>query len=63
MQFVNPIVKVAQNSLCMASSKIEMLIPAKLLPVVFFKELAFTKYLFIYLLQQAESFKSGQNAS
>ena len=27
--------------------KIEMLIPAKLLPVVFFKELIFTKYLFI----------------
>ena len=43
--------------------KIEMLTPAKLLPVVFFKELVFTKYLFIYLLQQAESFNSGWNAS
>ena len=61
----NNTVKVAQNSSCMASSnpKIKMLTPAKLLPVVFFKELVFTKYLFIYLLQQAESFNSGRNAS
>ena len=43
--------------------KFEMLIPANLLPVIFFKELVFTKYLFIYLLQQAESFNSGQNES
>ena len=43
--------------------KIKMLIPAKLLPVIFFKELVFTKYLLIYILQQAESFNSGQNAS
>ena len=31
--------------------------------VVFFKELVLTKYLFIYLLQQAKSFNSGRNAS
>ena len=43
--------------------KIEMLIPEKLLSVVFFKELVFTKYLFIYLLQQIKSFNSGRNAS
>ena len=43
--------------------KIEMLTPAKLLPVVFSKELVFTKYLFIYHLQQAEFFNCGRNAS
>ena len=43
--------------------KIEMLITAKLLPVVFFKELVFMKYLFIYLLQQAKSFNFGRDAS
>ena len=54
-------IKVAQNSLFMYGfiQKIKMLALAKLLPVVFFKELVFTKYLFIYLLQQAESFNSG----
>ena len=43
--------------------KIKMVILAKLLSIVFFKELVFTKCLFIYLHHQTESFNSDQNAS
>ena len=38
--------------------KIKMLILAKVLSLPFLKESVFTKYLFIYLLQQIEAFNS-----
>ena len=43
--------------------KIKTLVSAKALPTGYLKELAFTKHLLIYLLQQTKVFNCGLNAS